>query len=512
MKKRNVVAVIAALCLVTGCSQSPKETEAPKTEAPKTEASTEAPAAAEAVSEAAGAVIEAVSEGAAETIEAVSEGAAETVEAVSEGAAEAVEAVSEGAAEAVEAVSEGAAEAEEAVSEGAAEAQEAVSEGMADVEEAVAAAEEAVTEGEEAVEAVTEGAEAVTEGAAQEAEIDLGTRPTYTALDYVTLGTYKGLPVNREEVVVTDEEVDETIKARMEAGEIYDIREDGVVEDGDIANIDYVGTLNGEAFAGGSAQNFDLTIGSGMFIDGFEQGLVGVAVGEETLLKLTFPEDYHNTELAGQEVEFTVTVNSVKTPKPVSDESVSELTQGEYTTVDAYAEVVRTQITEQKENQQKSLMNNELMTQLYNTCTVNGYPQEVIDFSVARMKEYYAGSAEASGMTFEEMLELYGMDEETFRLTIEEQVKESMDQELILSAIAEEEKIEVSEEEIQAGIDNYAAVLGYPSREAFLEAYTEDDVRLSLVMNKAVDLVRENAVVTVVSPEEAEAVTEAATE
>jgi trigger factor len=194
-------------------------------------------------------------------------------------------------------------------------------------------------------EAETEAAaEEESEAAEDETEAETGevlVRPEYTALDYVTLGEYKGLNVSLEEMKVTDEDVEDEIAYNMRLSEIYESLEEGTVHDGDVANIDYEGKLDGEAFDGGTAKGYDLEIGSGTFIDGFEDGLIGVAVGDTVDLTLTFPENYSNEDLAGQETVFTVTVNEIKRTPELTDEHAETLSDGEYTDAASYRASVR---------------------------------------------------------------------------------------------------------------------------------------------------------------------------
>ena len=175
---------------------------------------------------------------------------------------------------------------------------------------------EAVTEA--STEAATEAdTEALTEASTEEA-LELAERPDYKALDYVELGEYKGLTVEVEPTAVSDDEVLKQIRANAGSDILEEVTE-GTVEEGDTANIDYEGKLDGEAFEGGTAKDTDLEIGSGTFIPGFEDGLVGVKIGDTVDLPLTFPENY-TEELAGKDVVFTVTVNSVKRMPELTDE------------------------------------------------------------------------------------------------------------------------------------------------------------------------------------------------
>jgi len=370
--------------------------------------------------------------------------------------------------------------------------------------------EEDVTENGEAAEAVVEAISEEASEAAEDAIVEeIGERPTYNALDYVTLGEYVGLAVESADVAITDEQVEQAIPGEI-GEDHYDVLTEGTVQNGDIANIDYVGKKDDVAFEGGTAEGYDLTIGSGTFIPGFEEGLVDAKIGETIDLDLTFPEEYHSEELAGAQVVFTVTVNSVKRMPEITDELVSEISEGAYTTVDAFKEHVREDLDAQAQADREGQIKNELMTQLYNTCTVNSYPEELVAYSENEMKNYYNSYAQSMGLEFADFLQQYlGMDEETFNAQVRVTTESSLEQELILMAIAEQEGLkDISDEDYEAGCANYAEQLGYESAEAFKSMYDEPRVRLSLAMDAAIDFVLENAVI--VSPEET--LTEAVTE
>ena len=491
------------------------------------EAASEAEEAVEGLSEAQAVVEEAVSEAEETAVEMLSEAQAVVEEQVSEAQDAAVEMLSEAQAVVEEAVSEAeetfagvpAALMEEAVSE-AEEAVEGLTEAQAVVEEAVSEAEEALealTEAQNAYEEITEAdseeaSELVGELAEEITEEELAGRPKYNALDYVSLGQYTGLPVTVDEIVVTDEEVERAIASAAAAADVYDVLTEGTVEEGDIANIDYEGKKDGIAFDGGTAEGYDLTIGSHAFIDGFEDGLIGAVIGETVDLNLTFPENYGAQELAGQDVVFTVKVNSVKRAPEITETLVSQISSGAYTTLDGYREYIRGQLTSDKEAVRANAVTTELMTQLYNTCPITEYPQDLVDYSVDQMKEYYTEMASYYGMELPEFLNLYfGMDEETFNGEASEAVKETLQQELILVAIADQENIEVTDDEYEAGCIKYMGQMGYTSVDEFKADYLEDQIRLSLRMEEAMSLVRDSAVVTVASAvEEVEAVSEAA--
>ena len=172
---------------------------------------------------------------------------------------------------------------------------------------AVEAETDAKTKSEDASEALSEAAEeALSEEAGEAAEDaiveELGARPEYDAKDFVTLGTYEGLTVTVDDIEVTDAQIDQRIEDKIRDGGFMEVVTEGKVQNGDIANIDYVGKKDDVAFDGGSAEGYDLTIGSGTFIPGFEEGLMDAAIGESVDLNLTFPEEYHSEELAGADV------------------------------------------------------------------------------------------------------------------------------------------------------------------------------------------------------------------
>lgn len=474
-KKLLMAALLGSACLaVAGCGQKEAETEKATEAAAQTEAETAEETEAETETETAA--------------QTETETAQET-----EAAAEA-ETETETAAEA-ETETEAAAETE-TESEEETEAQtEAVSEAETD--------EEASSEEETGSETETGEEETETE---TEAVQELGERPAYEALDYVTLGVYKGLEVTVDPVAeVTEEEIDTTIEGSVTSNDLYEEVTEGTVADGDLVNIDYEGKLDGEAFDGGTAQGQDLLIGSGSFIDGFEEGLIGVEVGETVDLELTFPENYQSEELAGQDTVFTVTVNSIKVIPEMDDELANTLSGGEYTTMDAYREYIRETLQEDHAQTQETDILVDLMTQLYNTCTIEEYPQELVDYSMASMKNSYSEMAAMYGMELDDLLSsFYGITEEEFDQQMEEYIKQSLQQEMILKAIAEEEDMTISDEEYTQGCENYRQAQGYDTVEDLVADYGEEVIRTSLLIDKAMDFVRENAVVTETSETEAE--------
>lgn len=356
---------------------------------------------------------------------------------------------------------------------------------------------------EEATEEETEGTEE-TEAVAE--------RPEYTALDHVTLGEYKGLNVQLN-LSVSEEEVDEELSYYIKIADAMETVTEGTVEDGDTANIDYEGKLNGEAFDGGTAKDYNLEIGSGSFIDGFEEGLIGVAIGETVDLNLTFPENYFSSDLAGKEVVFTVTVNEVQRMPEVTDDLINTITEGEYTDVESYKAYIRSYLEADAESQSDSMIKSDLLTQIANTCEITSYPEEMVNYGVSQMEAAYKEYAESFEMEYEDFLSMYfGMTLEEFQEEALLAVQQNLQQELYLKAIAETEGIEITEDEYAEGCEEYAALYGLESGEELVETYGEDVVRISILQEKVLDYLVDNAVVEVVGEAETEAVTESETE
>ncbi len=409
--------------------------------------------------------------------------------------------LSSAAALADEAGTEAVTDAEESAEAGEIDADESAEAGEADAEEDADGA-EAALEGESETDGITE--------AEKETELVIPERPDYSASDYVTLGQYKGLTVVREPFEVTEEEIDEEIQLELQYSDALETVTEGVVQEGDIANIDYEGKKDGVAFDGGTDEGFDLTIGSHMFIDGFEDGLIGVAVGDTVDLPLTFPENYGSEELAGADVVFTVTVNEIKRVPELTDEVASTVTDGEYNDVASYRESVRAQLEATREQELETIVMSDLMTQIANTCEITGYPQEMIDYNVALMEQYYRSMAQMYSMEFEDFLSTYlEMTLEQFQSEAVLACQEMMQQELYLKAIAEAEGIELTDEEYIAGTERYAQQYGYETAEALVAANDEKEIRISLLLDKVYDFLLENSNIVDAEPEtESENMTE----
>ena len=336
--------------------------------------------------------------------------------------------------------------------------------------------------------------------------------PEYDVTECVELGQYLGLSLEPIEVTVTDGEVDMTIENLIQTNSLYDELTEGTVENGDIANIDYEGKKDDVAFDGGTAEGFDLEIGSGTFIEGFEEGLVGAAIGDTVDLNLTFPEQYGNTDLAGQDVVFTVTVNSVKRMPEVNDEIASQLSDGEYDKLEDYRESVRKDLADQMRDEE-----GELVQQIVAGCEKLEIPSDLLDYYVEDELAYAEQMYAYYGMTLEDVVTGYGMTMEDYTEQVRQYVTENLERQLVVEAVAAAENVEVTDEELLEEAQKLAEQYGYGTAENILAMSGEEPVRDRAVFEKTLALIVDSAdigEITILTeyPEAEESVEEISTE
>lgn len=319
--------------------------------------------------------------------------------------------------------------------------------------------------------------------------------------EYVTLGDYRGIEVSVDAPVVTDTYLESYIDYVLQSNLVSTDITDRPVEEGDIVNIDYEGKKDGVAFEGGTAAGTDLEIGSGRFIEGFEDGLIGAEIGETLDLNLTFPEDYTNEELAGAAVVFTVTVNSIRT------ETVPELTdefvQGlglDCDTVEEFRQYSYDQLMEDAKADHDLNAQAAVLEKVMENCGVQDPPEGMITRYYDRIRTNmtsYAGR--------------YGLDLESFMAlnqTTDEDVKESAGQAareiMVMKAIADAENLTVSDEELDAEMESNAASYGYSNVEDYKAAVDLKGYREYMLSEKILTFLLEQAKVTDVETESEE--------
>lgn len=302
---------------------------------------------------------------------------------------------------------------------------------------------------------------------------------------YVDLGEYKGLTVD------TESEDFKTVSDSIIANDVvnydlYLIKEEGTVENGDTVNIDFVGKKDGVAFNGGTDEDYDLVIGSGTFIDGFEDGLIGKEIGKTVDLDLTFPENYGDEELNGADVVFTVTINYAKSTTPLEPEEY--YTEFGYTKVDEYYENVKQRAIEES-----------LAQAVIEKSEIKDYPE--IDLEL--LYNYYYDTVEANVKSSYQIemsayFEAIGQTEDEFKETIiENQIKPLMEQQMLWYLIFDKEKMELTEENTDNKIKEIIAQNGDSSIEKadVIEQFGEYYIENIIVSEKVFEFLKNNAVI-----------------
>ena len=307
----------------------------------------------------------------------------------------------------------------------------------------------------------------------------------------VTLGDYKGVTVEKTIQSVTDEDVQNEIDNALAN---YPVEVDQAAKEGDTVNIDYVGKIDGEEFDGGSDQGADLKLGSGKFIDGFEDGLIGARKGETRTLNLTFPEDY-TQDLAGKAVEFTVTVNAVKEPlSEPTDQWVADNIEG-YDNIADYKAGIRSEQEESNEQTAENQVRYAAWTQVIDNCTINEYPETLVEVGKKLYKQQVETYAKYAGMELDAYIESSGLTQEEYQSNMEEYGKNVAAQALVCQAICDKEGFAIGDDDYQKALQDMLTEYGCTEDE-LIQTYGQDNVEQSIMLNRVSNLIMENANVT----------------
>lgn len=313
------------------------------------------------------------------------------------------------------------------------------------------------------------------------------TDTTNVNLGSATVSEYRGVKVNVAAPEVTDDEVDQKIQTNLKQNP-NEVEVDRAAKDGDIVNIDYKGTKDGEAFDGGTAEGTDLTLGSKTMIDGFEDGLIGAKKGETKTLNLTFPEDYREESLAGQAVVFEVTVNSVKEKQDaVLDDAFVQRTSS-YQTVDEYKEGIRADLLTQKQKTAEQEMEQDVLQNVIDNSDFK-FSRNGISVRYNQMLKQYTNQAKMYGMTLSQMAQANGMDEAGFKEYIYSSVKEAAKKEIVAKDIAAKEGLDnITDEDMEA----FAQANG-ATKDTLVSLYGEDTVKEQVLQDKVLRFLASNA-------------------
>ncbi len=311
----------------------------------------------------------------------------------------------------------------------------------------------------------------------------------------VELGKYKGVEVDKVEIEVTDSEIDaEVDKAREQNSSTVTV-DDRAVENGDIVNLDYEGSVDGVPFDGGKADAYDLTIGSGSFIPGFEEQLVGAAVGADVEVNVTFPEQYHSEELAGKAAVFKCHINgiSVKKLPEADDEFAQEVS--DFDTLDEYKADIKKQLTEKKEAEVKAAKEDAVIEAIIADSKMD-IPAPMIETQKRQMAQDFAQRMQYQGLSIDQYFQFTGLTAEKFLEQMEPQAVKRIQSRLVLEAVVKAENIEVSDDELEKELEKMAEQ--YKMEVAKVKELLGDaemkQIRDDLAVTKAVELVAGEAV------------------
>jgi trigger factor len=324
----------------------------------------------------------------------------------------------------------------------------------------------------------------------------------------VTLGEYKGLEITNISTEVSDEQVDAQIEFVLSTNpEMIEIT-DRSAQEGDVVNIDFVGMKDGEAFEGGTAEGYDLELGSGSFIDGFEDGLIGAEIGDELSLNLTFPENYGNAELAGQPVVFDVTVNKIQEKKDaeLTDEFVKKISDTSKT-VEEYRSEIRKNLEDSAKQNAEIQMQNEAIEQVLASSTFEGLDEEVDGEFQIQMAEM-TQALEQSNMTLADYVTMYGTDEDSFKEYMRSDIKARIQVSLLAEAIVKEENLVIDDDARM----KVAKAYGLDSPADLVEAYGQEAVDEAARNVAVMDFLLQNANLVEAEPTESETQSESAEE
>ncbi|MDC2863204.1 MULTISPECIES: trigger factor [unclassified Bacillus (in: firmicutes)] len=309
----------------------------------------------------------------------------------------------------------------------------------------------------------------------------------------VKLGEYKGLTVEKIDATVTEEDVENELTSLQERQAELVVKEDGTVENGDTAVIDFEGFVDGEAFEGGKGENYSLAIGSNTFIPGFEEQLVGLKAGEQKEVEVSFPEEYHAAELAGKPATFKVTVHEIKVKElPALDDEFAKDANEEVATLDELKAKIRENLEVSKKQEAEQKVRDEVVEKASANAEIE-IPEAMIETELDRMVREFEQRLSYQGMNLELYYQFTGTDEEKLKGQMKEDAAKRVTTNLVLEAIIEAEKIEATEEEVNAEVEKMAEMYNMPVDAVKQALGNVEGVKEELQVRKAVDFLVDNS-------------------
>ncbi|WGD93913.1 trigger factor [Bacillus subtilis] len=308
----------------------------------------------------------------------------------------------------------------------------------------------------------------------------------------VKLGEYKGLGIEKDDTTVTDEDVQNELKALQERQAELVVKEEGAVEEGNTVVLDFEGFVDGEAFEGGKAENYSLEVGSGSFIPGFEDQLVGLEAGAEKDVEVTFPEEYHAEELAGKPAVFKVKIHEIKAKElPELDDEFAKDIDEEVETLAELTEKTKKRLEEAKENEADAKLREELVLKASENAEID-VPQAMVDTELDRMLKEFEQRLQMQGMNLELYTQFSGQDEAALKEQMKEDAEKRVKSNLTLEAIAKAENLEVSDKEVEAELTKMAEAYNMPVENIKQAIGSTDAMKEDLKVRKAIDFLVEN--------------------
>lgn len=319
----------------------------------------------------------------------------------------------------------------------------------------------------------------------------------------VTLGDYKGVEVEKTPVEVSEEEVDKEVdKERENNSRTIDV-DDRAVEKGDMIKLNFEGFVDGTPFEGGKAEDYSLTIGSGSFIPGFEDQLIGAKIGEEVEVNVTFPEEYHAAELKGKPAAFKCTVNEIKVKElPEADDEFAK-DVSEFDTLAEYKDDIRAKLLEKKTADAKREKQNKTVAKAVENATME-IPEAMITEQVRRMADDFARRLQSQGLSMDQYMQFTGLTMDALAQQMRPEALKRIQNSLVLEAIAKAENIEVSDEKVNEEIEKMAAAYKMEAdklKELIGDAEKEQ-MKSDLAIQAAVDMITDAAVEVEAAKEE----------
>ncbi|EAE7867684.1 trigger factor [Listeria monocytogenes] len=310
----------------------------------------------------------------------------------------------------------------------------------------------------------------------------------------VKLGDYKGLEVEKRETELTTEELEAELKQLQERQAELVVKEDAPAENGDTVILDFEGFKDGVAFEGGQAENHSLELGSGQFIPGFEEKLVGLKAGDEADIELTFPEEYHAEDLAGQPVVFKVKLHEIKTKEvPALDDELAKDIDEEVETLDELKEKISKRLQEAKEESVAQAKQEEVIAKAVENAEVD-IPHAMVHHEADHLMNHFAQDLQAQGLTPELYYQFTGQTEEAMHAQVEKDAEKRVKMNLVLEAIAEAENIEPTEEAIDEEISTLAEKYGMEKDAVRAALGDMSELKSDLKIRKAIDVLLDSAV------------------